>query len=270
MFHSIKDARVCARAAVAGVLTAAVSLTSASPAFAHEDGSHDGDTYTVEALNHTSLPEGGEVVRENDDDLPTIETASAPGAWLSGAGPGDINIVHTVQEGESLGSIAGAYGFDESAGWRILFDANEDVDQPAHVWPGLELTVPAHGDELTHRAVPEPPAPEPEAESATGEREQRARASRNASRSSTGGAATVSGGRWDTLAACESGGNWSINTGNGYYGGLQFSVQSWRAVGGTGYPHQASKAEQIKRAEMLLSRQGWGAWPACTRKLGWR
>ncbi len=77
-------------------------------------------------------------------------------------------------------------------------------------------------------------------------------------------------GVWDRLARCESGGNWSINTGNGYYGGLQFSVGSWRAVGGRGYPHQASRAEQIKRGRMLKARQGWGAWPSCTSRLGLR
>jgi hypothetical protein len=75
---------------------------------------------------------------------------------------------------------------------------------------------------------------------------------------------------WDRLAECESGGNWSINTGNGYYGGLQFSISSWRAVGGSGYPHTASRAEQIKRGKQLKARQGWGAWPSCTRKLGLR
>ncbi len=77
-------------------------------------------------------------------------------------------------------------------------------------------------------------------------------------------------GVWDRLAECESGGNWSINTGNGYYGGVQFSLSSWRAVGGSGYPHQNSRAEQIKRAEMLLDLQGWGAWPSCSRQLGLR
>ena len=77
-------------------------------------------------------------------------------------------------------------------------------------------------------------------------------------------------GTWDRLAKCESGGDWSINTGNGYYGGLQFSLSSWRAVGGTGYPHQHTRAEQIHRAEMLRARQGWGAWPACSRTLGLR
>jgi hypothetical protein len=75
---------------------------------------------------------------------------------------------------------------------------------------------------------------------------------------------------WDALAQCESGGNWSINTGNGYYGGLQFSLSSWRWVGGTGYPHQHSREEQIRRGEMLQALQGWGAWPSCSRQLGLR
>jgi LysM repeat protein len=73
---------------------------------------------------------------------------------------------------------------------------------------------------------------------------------------------------WDALAQCESTGNWSINTGNGYYGGLQFSPTTWRAFGGSGMPHQASKAEQIRVAENTLATQGWGAWPACSAKLG--
>lgn len=75
---------------------------------------------------------------------------------------------------------------------------------------------------------------------------------------------------WERLAQCESGGNWAISTGNGYYGGLQFNVGSWQGVGGSGYPHQNSKWEQIHRAEILQAKQGWGAWPACSRKLGLR
>ncbi len=73
---------------------------------------------------------------------------------------------------------------------------------------------------------------------------------------------------WDELAQCESSGNWSINTGNGYYGGLQFSLQSWQWVGGSGYPHEASKQEQITRAYQLWQRQGWNAWPSCSQQLG--
>ena len=75
---------------------------------------------------------------------------------------------------------------------------------------------------------------------------------------------------WDRLAQCESGGNWAINTGNGYYGGLQFSAATWRSVGGSGLPHQHSRAEQIKRGQILQARAGWGQWPACTRALGLR
>lgn len=75
---------------------------------------------------------------------------------------------------------------------------------------------------------------------------------------------------WDRIAECESNGNWSINTGNGYFGGLQFALESWRATGGEGYPHHASKAEQIRRAEILLDMQGWSAWPTCSRQLGLR
>ncbi len=75
---------------------------------------------------------------------------------------------------------------------------------------------------------------------------------------------------WDLLAMCESGGNWHINTGNGYYGGLQFLPESWYMVGGKGLPHEASREEQIYRATLLLAIQGWKAWPACSLKLGLR
>ena len=85
---------------------------------------------------------------------------------------------------------------------------------------------------------------------------------------SSGGSSTPSGSVWDKLAQCESGGNWSINTGNGFYGGLQFTLSTWRAYGGTGMPHEASREEQIAVAERVQDAQGWGAWPACTSKLG--
>ncbi|MFD3664205.1 transglycosylase family protein [Streptomyces sp. NPDC058659] len=80
----------------------------------------------------------------------------------------------------------------------------------------------------------------------------------------TASAATSS--EWDRVAQCESGGNWSINTGNGYYGGLQFSASTWAAYGGTAYAstaNQASKSQQIAIAEKVLAGQGKGAWPSC-------
>ncbi len=76
---------------------------------------------------------------------------------------------------------------------------------------------------------------------------------------------------WDRLAQCEAGGNWHINTGNGYYGGLQFNAGTWRAYGGNEFaplPHQATREQQIAVAERTLAGQGWGAWPACSARLG--
>ncbi|MEX0868494.1 MAG: transglycosylase family protein, partial [Nitriliruptoraceae bacterium] len=75
---------------------------------------------------------------------------------------------------------------------------------------------------------------------------------------------------WDRLADCESDRRWDADTGNGYYGGLQFSLASWRAVGGPGTPDDASKDVQIAYAERLLERQGWRAWPSCSQQLGLR
>ncbi|SEM67028.1 transglycosylase family protein [Streptacidiphilus jiangxiensis] len=76
---------------------------------------------------------------------------------------------------------------------------------------------------------------------------------------------------WDQLAMCESSGRWHIDTGNGFYGGLQISLETWREAGGTRYaprPDLAAKAEQIAVAEVILAWQGWDAWPGCSRDLG--
>ncbi|MEV7284185.1 transglycosylase family protein [Streptomyces sp. NPDC093252] len=81
---------------------------------------------------------------------------------------------------------------------------------------------------------------------------------------SNASAATAS--EWDAVAQCESGGNWAINTGNGYFGGLQFSASTWAAFGGTQYAataDRATKAQQIEIAEKVLAGQGKGAWPSC-------
>ena len=76
-------------------------------------------------------------------------------------------------------------------------------------------------------------------------------------------------GVWDRLAQCESGGNWHINTGNGYYGGLQFSLGTWHAYGGTGLPSSHSRETQIAVATKLRNASGgYGAWPACAARLG--
>jgi len=73
---------------------------------------------------------------------------------------------------------------------------------------------------------------------------------------------------WDRLAECESQGRWDLATGNGFFGGLQFTAESWEGVGGSGLPHQHTREEQILRAELLEDIQGFGAWPGCSAQLG--
>jgi hypothetical protein len=77
------------------------------------------------------------------------------------------------------------------------------------------------------------------------------------------GTANADSVNWDAVAACESGGNWGTATGNGYYGGLQFTMGTWRSNGGSGSPHHASREEQIRVANNVLKTQGIGAWPTC-------
>ena len=91
--------------------------------------------------------------------------------------------------------------------------------------------------------------------------------------SATTASAAPAGSVWDRVAACEAGGNWHINTGNGFYGGLQFTQQTWAGFGGTQYAARADLAtreQQIAIAEKVQAAQGWGAWPACTARLGIR
>ncbi|WP_435298441.1 transglycosylase family protein [Timonella sp. A28] len=116
-------------------------------------------------------------------------------------------------------------------------------------------------DEVVVVGTKERPEPTPEKTSTSSS------SSSSSSKDSSTSTASVSG-VWAKLAQCESGGNPSTNTGNGYYGLYQFSLPTWRSVGGSGLPSDASAAEQTKRAQILQQRAGWGQWPACARKLG--
>jgi uncharacterized protein YabE (DUF348 family) len=107
---------------------------------------------------------------------------------------------------------------------------------------------------VVHYGTKQRPAPKPEPEPV------QASAPSASSGSSYSGGSSI----WDRIAACESGGNWSINTGNGYYGGLQFSLSTWQAYGGSGRPDQNSREAQIAVAERVAAAEGgYGAWPVC-------
>lgn len=177
-------------------------------------------------------------------------------------------VMVTVEPGDSLSKLAA----EKSSTYQRIFFANTDIENPNLIFPEDKLRIPAPDEQLKERALPsEVPvdaaivAPEVAAAPQQAYQESAPRAY-----NSTPAAPVASGSVWDQLAQCEAGGNWAINTGNGFYGGLQFTLSSWQAAGGSGYPHQASREEQIARGEILLSMQGWGAWPACTAKLGLR
>jgi len=179
------------------------------------------------------------------------------------AKPTSYNI--TVQPGDNLTKI----GETNNTTYVRLYNANTNINDPDLIYAGEQLRIPAQDEQLADRPLPEKAkaaiAAAPQALQTTRESAQVAPAKPIAT------APVVSDGSvWDRLAQCEAGGNWSINTGNGYYGGLQFSLSSWRAVGGSGLPSDASRDEQIQRGQMLQSRAGWGSWPACSAKLGLR
>lgn len=175
----------------------------------------------------------------------------------------------TIQPGDTLTKIGQA----NNATYVRLYNANPQVSDPDLIYVGQALRIPAPDEQLPDRPLPEKvraaEAAAPQALQTAPEKPVQS-VNRTRVESVRRAAPVADGSVWDPLAQCESGGNWAINTGNGYYGGLQFSLSSWRAVGGSGLPSQASREEQIARAEMLKARQGWGAWPACSSKLGLR
>jgi LysM repeat protein len=170
-----------------------------------------------------------------------------------------------VKRGDSLSKIAKRA---KLSSWRPLWDLNTKIKHPNLIYPGQKLALPAKGEKVRHR-----PLPTLELTRVVDLERSTAPASSSGSGSATGtrsASAPAGGSVWDRLAQCESGGNWGINTGNGYSGGLQFAPGTWRANGGTGSAHNASRGEQIRVAERVRASQGWGAWPACSAKLGLR
>ncbi len=173
-------------------------------------------------------------------------------------------VIVEVQKGDSLTKIAS----NHQTTYTRLYDANTFIQDPNVIHPGEKVRVPDVNEQLESRisaAAAEVPATKSEK---TTKKQVKTHAKQKTVASNA--PAVTDGSVWDALARCESGGNWSINTGNGYYGGLQFTAATWKAVGGQGLPHQASREEQIMRGQILQARSGWGQWPACTKKLGLR
>jgi Transglycosylase-like domain/LysM domain len=172
---------------------------------------------------------------------------------------------YRVKPGDTLSSIA-RDRFGRADDWPILWWANRHrVPDPAVISSGQRLRVPdAHRVRpwLVRAAMAATPAP---ASQAAGD--QAAAPETAAPAAGTAPAAASSGGvNWSAIAACESGGNWSIHTGNGFYGGLQFTEQTWLGYGGGRYAQSANlatPAQQIAVAQRVEAGQGIGAWPVC-------
>ena len=172
---------------------------------------------------------------------------------------------YTVRSGDSLSTIA-AHTYGSTADWPAVWWANRhQVANPNVIAVGQRLHLPASGrvpSWMARAAVAAMSAGSAPAASASA-----AQAGPAAPQQATSAAPASSGGvNWAAIAACESGGNWSANTGNGFYGGLQFTEQTWLGYGGGQYAasaNLASPAQQIAVAQRVLAGQGIGAWPVC-------
>ena len=233
-----------------GLLTTGLTLAASSQPIATSTvltvGSRD---YALGSLNITS-----DLVEQNTVQDSAVEESPKPTKKAVGKRKA---VYVTVKKGDTLQKIAQ----ENKTSSQRLFNANVKLKHPDLIKPGDKVRIPHESEKLATRTLPKP---EPRKVVSAPAKKQTV----SSSHLTTSAPAIASGSVWDRLAACESGGNWSINTGNGYYGGLQFTLATWRAVGGSGYPHQNSREEQIKRGQILQSRSGWGQWPQCAAKLG--
>ena len=185
--------------------------------------------------------------------LATVSTAVlVPVAFAEAAGSGqdaDAGTAQSTEDGPSVdpGTVR-ALSFNNA----VPFTSSTQAPTTTTAAPASTTTTTA-APTTTTTAPPPPPPPAPAAAPAP-----------SGQHGDPNDPAT-----WDRLAGCEAGGNWAASTGNGYYGGLQFSLSSWQGVGGTGYPHQHPRETQIEMGKRLYASQGWDAWPSCSRQLGY-
>jgi LysM repeat protein len=161
----------------------------------------------------------------------------------------------TVNPGDYLSSIADKY----QTTYVRLFDANQKIANPDVIYPGDTLRIPAADEQLPDRPLPSaaPVMSAPVSQSAPAPQAQPTASHSAPIYSSTGTS-------WDRIAACESGGNWAINTGNGYYGGLQFTQATWAGAGGLSYAPRADLATPAQQIA-IASKLSLSNWPVCGR-----
>ncbi len=179
---------------------------------------------------------------------------------------------YTVQAGDTLSAIA-AHEYGRAADWPAVWWANRhQVKNPSLIARGQRLTLPASGTvapwlaRAATAAIPAAPAPAPASAGPSSATSAASSAPADPAPAPAPATGSAGGVNWSAIAACESGGNWSADTGNGFYGGLQFTEGTWLGYGGGQYAssaNQASAADQIAVADRVLAGQGIGAWPVC-------
>jgi len=178
---------------------------------------------------------------------------------------------YTVRPGDTLSAIA-AHAYGSGADWPAVWWVNRrQLANPNMITAGQRLQLPASGHvprwmaRAAQAGIPAPtPAPAPAAPA--GPASAPSAGSSAPVQAATAVPASSGGVNWSAIAACESGGNWSTSTGNGFYGGLQFTEQTWLAYGGGQYASSANlatAAQQIAVAQRVVAGQGIGAWPVC-------
>jgi LysM repeat protein len=163
----------------------------------------------------------------------------------------------TIQQGDTLSKIADA----NSTTYIRIYNANTDIQNPDVIYAGNSVRIPKAGEQLADRSLPQaqpvvaytPPAPAAATAAPAPRVSQPAPVAANYATGNTS---------WDRIAACESGGNWAINTGNGYYGGLQFTQATWAGAGGLAYAPRADLATRDQQIA-IASKLSLSSWPVC-------
>ena len=198
-------------------------------------------TLTTETVDSTD-PHGS--LQQESSDLPRGETKVAT--------PGVDGVVRTTYE------VTTVDGKEVSRTPIAQVVVTQKVDEVVLV--GIGAAKPQDNkQEQSQAQTPAPPAPSDSSGGSGGSA---------SAGGSGGGPSEVGDDVWAKLAQCESGGNPRTNTGNGFYGMYQFTLETWQSLGGTGYPHEADAATQTEMAKKLQAKAGWGQWPGCSDKLG--